>query len=223
MARKRRRHGQPATQAQLHYDIVAAGGEGFERRFRSHVDMYGPAAACGGRCHLWTGGARWTKCEAPSEWYGKIGASAPGGRKATMRVHRVAWMLAHGKPPPANRWVLHRCDNRMCVNPLHLYLGTHGDNMRDRARKLASGAPDPIDRKRGRPRRELSAEEVRRMRANLLAGATKRSQMRQFGASTFAVYDVAGRLGRGRLSGRPPARGPASGGGTGGDPSSPPA
>lgn len=45
------------------------------------------------------------------------------------RAHRVAFALATGREP--SNHVLHRCDVTNCVNPDHLYDGTHADNMRD--------------------------------------------------------------------------------------------
>lgn len=45
-------------------------------------------------------------------------------------THRLAWVLANG-PVPTRLLVLHRCDNKPCCNPEHLFLGTHADNMRD--------------------------------------------------------------------------------------------
>lgn len=48
----------------------------------------------------------------------------------TMQAHRVSYALCKGAVPEG-MYVLHRCNNRACVNPDHLYLGTFSDNIED--------------------------------------------------------------------------------------------
>lgn len=49
------------------------------------------------------------------------------------RAHRVAWKLVNKTEP--QDLLLHRCDNPSCVNPNHLFEGSHTDNMRDKSKK----------------------------------------------------------------------------------------
>ena len=79
------------------------------------------------KCFEWTGGRQ-------SNGYGNLWI---GNR--LVGAHRVAYALYFGAVP-ANKLVLHKCDNPRCVNPLHLYLGTQQDNMRDRTRNGKSAA-----------------------------------------------------------------------------------
>lgn len=74
------------------------------------------------------------------EWQGAKFGSGYGafwldGRNK--RAHRVAWQLTNG-PIPNGLFVLHHCDNRICVNVAHLWLGTHDDNMEDMVLKERS-------------------------------------------------------------------------------------
>lgn len=70
-------------------------------------------------------------------WTAYLGTHGYGSFKLDgkmRRAQRVAFQLTRG-PIPDGMCVLHACDNRTCVNPDHLWLGTHGDNNTDRAKK----------------------------------------------------------------------------------------
>ena len=91
----------------------------FEALFWGHMEK---TAAC----WFWTGAT-------VKDGYGTIRV---GGRQAIARgAHRVSWEL-HNGPIPSGQLVLHTCDTPACVNPNHLFLGTHQDNADD---KIAKG------------------------------------------------------------------------------------
>jgi hypothetical protein len=84
-------------------------------------DSYIPEALTG--CWLW---ARVRN----SHGYGKTDTKQLGERSA----HRISWRIHRGVIPEGAS-VLHRCDNRSCVNPDHLFLGTNRDNVQDMVAK----------------------------------------------------------------------------------------
>ncbi len=83
-------------------------------RFWSHVKIVKRG------CWVWTGGGK---------GYGDF---QNGGRH--FKAHRVAWEIAYGNIPPG-MWILHACDNKLCVRPSHLMMGSQSANELDAALK----------------------------------------------------------------------------------------
>jgi hypothetical protein len=93
-------------------------------RFWAKVDKNAP-----GGCWLWTA------CR------NQLGYGEFSVKNRSMWAHRVAWELVNG-PIPNGLEICHNCptgDNPSCVNPEHMFLGTHADNLRDAIKKQRSG------------------------------------------------------------------------------------
>lgn len=75
----------------------------------------------------------WNHKGKPRDGYPQV-SSRFGGKKYTYTASRISWQIHYGDIPEGLS-VLHRCDNTLCVNPTHLFLGTHKDNMHDMVRK----------------------------------------------------------------------------------------
>lgn len=73
------------------------------------------------------------------EWTAALYTSGYGQIKVPRKriqaqAHRLSYAI-HKGPIPQGQYVLHRCDNRKCVNPEHLFLGTKKDNAQDMVAK----------------------------------------------------------------------------------------
>jgi len=134
-------------------------------RFWSKVDKSRP-----GGCWAWT-----ASCN--RRGYGQFRVA--GTLKA---AHRVLWEQMHG-PIPDGMIVCHHCDNPGCVNPDHLFLGTHADNMAD---KVAKGRQS---RQLGEshPRAKLTDADVRAIRS---AAGTVSEIAKKFGISRSNVSTI---------------------------------
>ena len=127
--------------------------------------------------------------------YGMIGL--PRSRRVD-RAHRVAWTLVNG-PIPRRMCILHHCDNRACVRPDHLFLGTQADNVADmiskgRGRSMAGDAHPArrpgarIGERNGRAR--LTADDVRRIRMMRSEGLEYRVIAAHFGVALPTIQHI---------------------------------
>jgi len=105
--------------------------------------------------------------------------------KKNYRANRVAYFLEYGIDP-GNLCVLHTCDNPICCNPKHLFLGTHQDNMQDAARKGRQSK-----RRTGAKLTESSVNKIRKL---LYRGLPDSDIAKRFNISVAAIIDI--KLGR---------------------------
>ena len=124
-----------------------------EERFWPKVNKNGTDG-----CWFWTASTN-------SSGYGQIGLGGHDG--PPVAAHRVSWEIHNGPIPEGNFYgttlVCHHCDEPLCVNPDHLFLGTQFDNMRDASKKgrMKNPAAKLNDRSVGQIRSHLATGKVR--------------------------------------------------------------
>ena len=121
------------------------------------------------------------------------GVLAISGRNVT--APRVAWFVTHRVWPDADVFVCHSCDNPMCVNPRHLWLGNSSDNLKDAARKHRLWAQHDSGRIRGERHgnSKLTPDSVRKIRGMVASGLSQRIVASHFNISQYAVWAISSR------------------------------
>lgn len=142
---------------------------------KSIEDKFWPNVNKTKTCWLWVGYVE-------PAGYGKMRVGSKN-----MRAHRVSWEL-HNKPIPVGLCILHKCDIRNCVNPEHLFLGTHKDNMVDCVNK-GRNACNPL-KGEASPASKLKEADVREVKALLSSGESIASISRKYGVSTLPIFKI---------------------------------
>ena len=124
----------------------------------------------------------WTACR-DTRGYGAM--SAMNGERC---APRVSWTIHYG-PIPDGLGVLHKCDNPGCVNPDHLFLGTHLDNMNDRSAKgRVSHSPDQYGE--GHPRAILNNVKVIQIRRSAELGIAVSELSKEYGVRPRTIRAI---------------------------------
>lgn len=114
--------------------------------------------------------------------YGHFWAGKERGLQA---AHRYAWEMANGTPIPPGMEVRHRCDNPPCINPEHLEIGTHTQNIHD---SLARSRNTYGDR---HPKARLTADQVTQIRRLRAEAALSFAQLaRDFNVAPSTIVQV---------------------------------
>ena len=116
-------------------------------------------------------------------------------------AHRAAYILLVGDIP-YGMLVLHKCDNKRCCNPKHLFLGTHADNSFDMVNKgrAATGDkngsrkyPERLKRGENHPQARLTVDQVRKIREDYIAGTFTLTHLAKIHQTDYTNISLIGR------------------------------
>jgi hypothetical protein len=115
--------------------------------------------------------------------YGSVSRKYEGGGYA----HRAMYLASKGEIPKG-MYVLHKCDNRICINPDHLFLGTHLDNVKDmHSKNRQKGGSMPGEKN---PSAKFLDEDIVLIRQAREAGVRKSVIEREFNVSETQYYRI---------------------------------
>ncbi len=126
------------------------------------------------------------------EFKGKLFSNGYGDFRmnaVSTMAHRVSYFIANGELPD-DLVVCHHCDNRRCVNPQHLFIGTQVDNMQDMMQK---GRNKPARGEKG-GKSKLTDNDVRSIRQLAISGMFHREIAAKFGVSTKQITVIVNRI-----------------------------
>jgi HNH endonuclease len=126
----------------------------------------------------------------------KDGYSIFGFRKKTLKAHRISWQI-HKKEKIDGISVLHKCDNRECTNPDHLFLGMAKDNILDMIKKGRRVAAKGEKHSRAK----LNNQNVIEIRNLVQKGLTHRAIAKMFNVDNTLIRDIKSRKIWGHLNG----------------------
>lgn len=167
------------TNGQGLYCSIACSHRG---RVRSTADRFWDKVDTSGDCWVWTG-------KIATTGYGRI----YDGVSRMLNAHRYSWVL-HNGPIAAGLQVCHTCDNRACVNPDHLFLGTQQENMDDMFNKGRNSEPPRLlGEKHGNAK--LTAGDVRTIRRLYANGNVTMNQLaEEFGVGFSNISKIVNRV-----------------------------
>jgi hypothetical protein len=148
--------------------------------FADRVQMYTRADELSG-CHIFIG---------RKDSYGYAQIKDCG--KAVL-LHRWIWERHNGAIPDGKH-VLHKCDVRCCINPQHLFIGTHQDNMTDKKSKGRAALNIPRGEKHKRPMAKVTEAQVTEIKNLLKRGYRQADIARDFNVSRNLISEI--RLGK---------------------------
>lgn len=161
---QQKRQGKVLKPLQLQYHGLTE-----EARFLKRVIVGKPT-----ECWTWTGSVM--KVGWHGQWRNAAGEIEP--------THRAAWRLFKS-PIPEGVHILHRCDNPICVNPGHLFMGTQSTNMLDMWAKGRARPKTHLGEKHGMSK--VTAEIVKEIRASEESGTVLAAK---FGIKPTTVCDI---------------------------------
>jgi len=158
---------------------------GKERSIRASQIREGKFFTCGSEeCRFWSKVDKTSSDKGCWLWTGAVkdtgyGVFKPSPHATVVKAPKYAWESTRG-PVPKDKWLLHKCDDRRCCNPEHLYLGTHQDNMDDMKRRGRSKVP----------RLKVAESDRKTIRERYSSGASQTELAKEFGVGTRTIRRI---------------------------------